>query len=326
MVSQPAVLVIDDDRNFCRILEVKLRRSAFDVTLVHDAASAFDALMEREYDLVLLDLRLPDADGLAVLPRLKAASGAAPILVITAYEEDQLRSRARSAGAVDVLFKPFDLDLLVQTVRRTIECSSRLSAVASGQVIHLSRVGAEPGQWVARVTACGEDAFSVLVEQPSGLDPQPGMALQVALTGADGIYAFRSRVRRIAADGSFELTKPGVIRRVQRRKHRRAPLYGEVELRTPAGETVRAMARDVSVGGLGLVVERAVTVGEVIEASWQLPSAAARATLVGVAAAVVRCEALWAEGDAAVCRVGLEFRDTAPRTRRRIAAYIAAQE
>ncbi len=326
MRSQPAVLVIDDDRNFCRILEVKLRRSAFAVTLVHDAASANSALLAQEYGIVLLDLRLPDADGLAMLPRLKAAAGAAPILVITAYEEDQLRARALESGAVDVLFKPFDLDLLVQTVRRQIEAANQVSAVLEGQLVQLDREG-EPGRWRARVRASDADTFWVVVEPGSGFGVPlaTGDALRVTLTGADGLYAFRARVRRAEPGGEIQLAKPGLIRRLQRRRHPRAPLHGVVEMRMAGGQTVSAMARDVSLGGMGLVTDKAVAVGDAIEASWQLATAANKSVPIDAAAAVVRCDSVW-EGDGeALCRVGLEFTELPAPTRRRIASYVSRQ-
>jgi len=325
MRSQPAVLVIDDDRNFCRILDVKLRRSGFDVHITHDSATAYAALMEQEYDIVLLDLRLPDADGLAILPRLKAVAAATPVLVITAYEEEQLRVRARQAGAVDVLYKPFDLDLLVQSVRRYLECSARPCAVSRGQYVHVTRERGEPAEWNARVVAVGADVFELAIEPgPEVRAPiEAGSFLRVDLTGADGLYAFRTRVRRADSEGRIVLAKPDLIRRVQRRKHARAALQGDVEIRTRDGGTIRAKGRDVSVGGIGVLLDRPIAVGEVIDASWQLTSAASKVLPAQATAAVVRCDPVWDAEGYAVCRAGLQFTELPATLRRRISAYIS---
>ena len=89
-----AVLVVDDERNFRRVVEAKLRKSSFDVILASDAASALDSVLRQPFELVLLDLHLPDADGIALLRLLRAAMPATPVIVMTAYEEEGLRERA----------------------------------------------------------------------------------------------------------------------------------------------------------------------------------------------------------------------------------------
>ena len=120
MGNTPAILVIDDEPNFCRIIEAKLRRSGFQVTIAPDAASGENKLSSSRYSALLLDLRLPDANGVDLLPRLRQLAPNTPIILMTAYEEERLRDRALANGAVEVLYKPFDLDHLVELIQASI--------------------------------------------------------------------------------------------------------------------------------------------------------------------------------------------------------------
>lgn len=113
----PAVLVVDDDQNLRRILEAKLQRGPFAVFTASDLASAVSALTDREYAVVVLDERLPDGSGLDKLPALLDLSPSSAFVLITAYEETAMRERAAEAGACEILFKPFDLDMLEAVVR-----------------------------------------------------------------------------------------------------------------------------------------------------------------------------------------------------------------
>src|SRR5689334_12404100 len=120
MTLPQSVLVLDDEPNFCRILEAKLTKASFDVVTASDGPTAFRHLLARRFDLILLDLRLADANGLDLLPRIRAIAPATPVLVMTAYEVEGLRDRVLRMGAVDVLYKPFDLNVLAATVQRVI--------------------------------------------------------------------------------------------------------------------------------------------------------------------------------------------------------------
>ena len=116
----PAVLVVDDDQNLRRILEAKLERSPFEVFTAKDLASAITALESSRFAVVVLDERLPDGSSLASLPALKCLAPTSAFVLITAYEENAIRQRAELAGASEILFKPFDLDLLEAVVRNHV--------------------------------------------------------------------------------------------------------------------------------------------------------------------------------------------------------------
>ena len=100
------VLVCDDEPQILRALRITLRDEGFDVIAATTAAEALDAAALRAPDAAILDLLLPDADGIEVTRRLREWS-ALPIIVLSAVGEEQQKIRALQAGADDYVTKPF---------------------------------------------------------------------------------------------------------------------------------------------------------------------------------------------------------------------------
>jgi two-component system response regulator RegX3 len=107
------ILVVEDEDAIAEPLAEGLRREGFEVERVATGAAALDAL---EPDLVLLDLRLPDVDGLTVCRELRARSDV-PIIVVTAKGEEVDRVVGLEVGADDYVVKPFGLRELVARIR-----------------------------------------------------------------------------------------------------------------------------------------------------------------------------------------------------------------
>jgi len=100
------VLLIEDDDNFAFVIDALLRREAnVSVTRVNYLEGAVAALDERSPDVILLDLSLPDASGLATLSRLRQYSGQIPIIVLTGNRDEQSAIEAVRSGAQDYLVK-----------------------------------------------------------------------------------------------------------------------------------------------------------------------------------------------------------------------------
>ena len=125
MSSLASVLVIDDEPHIRRLLKGTLDRAGYRVT---EAASARQALAEMEVsppDIVLLDLGLPDRDGLELLPLIQQKTRAA-VLVVSAREATDEKVAALDLGAIDYITKPFDTEELLARVR--VALRSRLVA------------------------------------------------------------------------------------------------------------------------------------------------------------------------------------------------------
>ena len=110
------VLVVDDDANLLRALAINLRARKYDVDAAPDASSALTLASRRPPDLVILDLGLPDMDGVDVVRGLRGWS-AAPIIVLSAREAQADKVAALDAGADDYVTKPFGMDELLARMR-----------------------------------------------------------------------------------------------------------------------------------------------------------------------------------------------------------------
>jgi len=111
------VLVVEDDRALADLLVRTLSRAHWAADIASDGRSALAALHVNEYDLVVLDLGLPDMDGVEVCRQWRASGGRAPILILTARGALQERVTGLDAGADDYLAKPFEPDELLARLR-----------------------------------------------------------------------------------------------------------------------------------------------------------------------------------------------------------------
>jgi DNA-binding response OmpR family regulator len=114
------VLLIEDDPMIGAALETALRAEGSAVDWVREGSAADTALMQDVYDLVLLDLGLPDRNGLDVLRRLRARQTEVPVMIVTARDEIEDRIAGLDCGADDYLIKPFDLDEMLARARALV--------------------------------------------------------------------------------------------------------------------------------------------------------------------------------------------------------------
>jgi DNA-binding response OmpR family regulator len=113
------ILVADDEPHIGRIIQLKLERAPYEVSLVEDGRAALDRLTGDEpIDLVLLDIMMPLLSGLDVLSELKRLPHRenTPVIILTAKGQDADRERAIALGAVDFLTKPFSPNKLLARI------------------------------------------------------------------------------------------------------------------------------------------------------------------------------------------------------------------
>lgn len=111
------VLVVEDDHDVADLLVRTLARAHWAADIAATGRDALSALQLNEYDLVVLDLGLPDMDGLEVCRTWRAAGGRAPVLILTARGALQERVTGLDAGADDYLPKPFEPEELLARLR-----------------------------------------------------------------------------------------------------------------------------------------------------------------------------------------------------------------
>ena len=111
------VLIAEDEMDLNTILNMKLTDAGYSVDSCYDGKEAILYLESAEYDLVILDINMPGADGFAVLDSLRKAGKKTPVLFLTARDSISDRVRGLDAGANDYLVKPFSLEELMARIR-----------------------------------------------------------------------------------------------------------------------------------------------------------------------------------------------------------------
>jgi two-component system response regulator MtrA len=117
--NSPAVLVVDDDDAIRKVVGAKLKLEGFEPIVVGTGQEAFKALEERQPHLIILDLGLPDIDGVTVCQRIRSRSGV-PIIILSARSEEVNRIVGLEIGADDYVTKPFSLEELMARVKAVL--------------------------------------------------------------------------------------------------------------------------------------------------------------------------------------------------------------
>ena len=117
------ILIADDEDGLRWVLEKGLRGAGYEVTSVRDGDAAVRAFESEPFDLVFLDVRMPGADGLTVLGRLRERRSDAVVVVMTAHGTMDTAIQAMQRGAYDYLAKPFDIDEVLLLAERALAAS-----------------------------------------------------------------------------------------------------------------------------------------------------------------------------------------------------------
>ncbi|WP_370890791.1 response regulator transcription factor [Janibacter sp. GXQ6167] len=135
--SPVRVLVVDDEANLTELLSMALRYEGWEVHTAGTGTAAVRAARDQSPDAVVLDMMLPDFDGMEVLRRMRADSPNLPVLFLTAKDAVEDRVAGLTAGGDDYVTKPFSLEEVVARVRALM----RRTAVATGEQASMLVVG-----------------------------------------------------------------------------------------------------------------------------------------------------------------------------------------
>ncbi|MEM7585475.1 MAG: response regulator transcription factor [Acidobacteriota bacterium] len=137
-MSKKQILVVEDELELARLVELHLTDAGFEVTLAHDGREGLDLATSRPFDCMILDLMLPELGGLDVCQQVRRQSIYTPILMLTSRSSEGDRVLGLEVGADDYLTKPFSVRELVARVRaifRRIEVMARKEeAVGVGEL------------------------------------------------------------------------------------------------------------------------------------------------------------------------------------------------
>jgi DNA-binding NtrC family response regulator len=117
------VLMVDDEAAFCESLSKILRRRGLEIVTAPNGVEALKLLIgtEVEFDVFLLDLRMPVLDGIGTLERIRKRDDSTPVIVLTGAPELKKVSAAMNMGASEVLIKPCSIDTLISVIENAAE-------------------------------------------------------------------------------------------------------------------------------------------------------------------------------------------------------------
>lgn len=181
------VLIVDDEPQLLRALVLNLRNRGYDVVTATTGGDAVEQVAGLPPDVVLLDLGLPDRDGLAVIGELRRREPGLPIVVLSARSGSRDKVAALDLGAADYVTKPFDMNELIARLRAI----HRRAGVGAGA--STIRIGAHTIDLLAR-TARGDDG------SPVHLTPTEWRILDVLLRYPGRLISSRDMLTAISRD------------------------------------------------------------------------------------------------------------------------------
>ncbi|HEY0681962.1 MAG TPA: sigma-54 dependent transcriptional regulator [Steroidobacter sp.] len=169
---QPTVLVLDDEKNIRHAIQIALEQEGMHVIAAHDVASAARALDERVVDLMILDIRLGEIDGLAFFRKLQVEGSAVPTIFISGHATLAEAAQAMKIGGFDFLEKPFSAEKISVLARRCLEHAAlqqRLHAIEAREGVG-EIVGDSPAiqRLIADALKVADTQASVLITGESG--------------------------------------------------------------------------------------------------------------------------------------------------------------
>jgi len=144
------ILIAEDEENIASFVQKGLRANGFVTTIVSDGQSAYEHARYGEYDLLILDVGLPEMDGFTVLRRLRSDNIKLPIIMLTARDSVSDKVTGLSGGADDYVPKPFSFDELLARVRL------RLHSESGNEATTVVADGIELDLRTRRITADGK--------------------------------------------------------------------------------------------------------------------------------------------------------------------------
>ncbi len=161
-MSSERILLVDDEANIIQLSRLYLEREGFQVEAVGDGVSALQAVREKSPALMVLDLMLPQMDGLEVCRRLRAENNPVLILMVTARDDDVDKIVGLELGADDYLTKPFNPRELVARVKAILRRSERSQQEAAAEVIRIADLEIDPAR---REVRCGGQLIELRTQE-----------------------------------------------------------------------------------------------------------------------------------------------------------------
>jgi len=129
--KKPSILLVEDEENLHEALKLNLELEGYEVTSSFDGAAALKAVENEYFDLLILDVMLPEVDGISVTETVRLKNNEVPILILSAKNSSADRVLGLKKGADDYLTKPFNLEELLLRIHKLIDKNKKLQDKSS---------------------------------------------------------------------------------------------------------------------------------------------------------------------------------------------------
>src|ERR1044072_3941465 len=126
MSNKPSILLVEDEENLHEALKLNLELEGYEITSAFTGSEALQKIQSEYFDLIILDVMLPDLDGISVTETIRVQDNDVPILILSAKNTSSDRVLGLKKGADDYLTKPFNLEELLLRVQKLIEKNKKM--------------------------------------------------------------------------------------------------------------------------------------------------------------------------------------------------------
>ena len=261
--SMATILVVDDERIFCDLLKAVLGSHGHEVLSAYDGREALDLFAQHRPQFTLLDLRMPEMNGIEVLRQIRAIDASAVVMILTAWGSDALEQQAYKLGVTDFLSKTLALDTVVASMERLLPTTAQVKTPPAPPTAHAEAASpsAEKSKEPRAASKVPETDRILLIEsdtdESSHLQQflaKRGIRIQVARDGPTALQLVGEEMPRlIVLDMDLQgMGGPAVMRELRAKNY----TGGIIVLSSTEDETVVNLAIDMgSVDILGKPVD-----------------------------------------------------------------------
>jgi two-component system response regulator AtoC len=194
------LLIIDDDKSICKTLELHLRRYGYDVSFAHTGKDGIGLVIDKKPDVVILDIKLPDIDGIEVLRQIKSIDSNKYVIMITAFQDMETTIKAMQEGAFEYINKPISIYELDRAIENAVN-SIKILAEEREEIIEIPKVTVGEGNIIGKskimkeifktIGVVSQSRTTILIEGESGTGKEL-IAKAIHFNSKDKKYPFIS--------------------------------------------------------------------------------------------------------------------------------------
>jgi two-component system OmpR family response regulator len=152
MTSETRILIVDDDGHIREVMRFALEKAGYRVTEAHDGSQAFELITQSEFDLVVLDIVMPEDDGLTLCRKIRARHSRLPIIFVSSRDDELDRVLGLELGADDYLTKPFSPRELSARVAAVLRRTRPDAPLGAGQLLTRGALTLDVGRHTCQVS------------------------------------------------------------------------------------------------------------------------------------------------------------------------------